>query len=97
MVTAVTQTTPKKVKRLEKAEKGKPDTLRAQTLFNDGYLPFCCKLYHSRLYKSHGVLQNAVTYWILCKFTTPKEQVGSEILKKHAKTFDHCVEHANDG
>ena len=87
---------PKKVKRLEKAEKGKLDTLRAQTLFNDGYLPFCCKLYHSRLYKSHGVLQNTVTYWILCKFTTPKEQVGSEILEQHAKTFDHCVEHAND-
>ena len=63
----------------------------------ESYLPFFCKLYQSRLYKSHGVLQNTVTYWILCKLTTPKEKVGSEILEQHAKTFDHCVKHANDG
>ena len=31
------------------------------SLFNDGYLTFCFKLYHSRLYKSHEVLQNTVT------------------------------------
>ena len=38
-----------------------------------------------------------MTYWILCKFTTLRGQVGSEILEQHAKTFGHCVEHANNG
>ena len=78
-------------------EDGKLDTLRAQSLFNDGYLPFCFRLYHFRLYKSHEVLQNTVTYSILCKFTTLRGQVGSEILEQQAKKFDHRVEHANNG
>ena len=38
-----------------------------------------------------------MTYWILCKFTTLRGQVGSEILEQHAKAFGHCVEHANNG
>ena len=38
-----------------------------------------------------------MTYWILCKFTTLRGQVGSEILEQHAQTFYHCVEHANNG
>ena len=38
-----------------------------------------------------------MTYWILCKFTTLRGQVGSEILERHAKAFGHCVEHANNG
>ena len=38
-----------------------------------------------------------MTYSILCKFTTLRGQVGSEILEQHAKTFGHCVEHANNG
>ena len=38
-----------------------------------------------------------MTYWILCKFTTLRGQVGSEILEQHVQTFVHCVEHANDG
>ena len=28
---------------------------------------------------------------ILCKFTTLRGQVGSEILEQHAQTFGHCV------
>ena len=55
-------------------------------------LPFCF-----RLYKSREVLQNTVTYWILCKFTTLRKQGCSAILEQPAQTFDHCVEHANDG
>ena len=38
-----------------------------------------------------------MTYWILCKFTTLRGQVGSEILEQHPKAFGHCVEHANNG
>ena len=79
---------------------GKLDTFRSQSLYNAGsrdYLPFCFRLYHFRLYKSHEVLQNTVTYWILCKFTTLRGQVGSEILEQQAKTSDHCVEHTNNG
>ena len=61
------------------------------------HLPFCFRLYHFRLYKSYEALQNTVTYWILCEFTTLRRQVGSSILEQHAKTFDNCVEHANNG
>ena len=38
-----------------------------------------------------------MTYSILCKFTTLRGQVGSEILEQQAKKFDHRVEHANNG
>ena len=61
------------------------------------HLPFCFRLYHFRLYKSYEALQNTMTYWILCEFTTLRRQVGSSILEQHAKTFDNCVEHANNG
>ena len=38
-----------------------------------------------------------MTYWIFCKFTTPRRQLSSEILEQHAETCDNCVERANNG
>ena len=34
------------------------------------FWPFCFRLHNFRLYKSHEVLQNTITYWILCEFTS---------------------------